>query len=241
MGIPIMSTSMEEALDLVDESIQNRKNLHIGVVNAAKIVRMQTDAALRDSVFASDVIFADGMAVVWASRILGEPLVGRIAGIDLMFGILARGDKNHYRIYCLGATDEVVRKVEQEVLRLYPGVSLVGIRNGYFSDDEEQEVAQSIRDARPDVLFVGITSPKKENFLRRWQSFMDVPICHGVGGSFDVMAGKVRRAPEIWQKWGIEWLYRVLQEPRRLWRRYLVTNLKFICLVLKYRIGGQPK
>lgn len=239
MGVPIMSASMEEVLDLVDKSIQDRKKLHIGVVNAAKIVRMQTDAALRDSVLASDVIFADGMAVVWASRLLGVPLVGRIAGIDLMFGIFARGDQKSHRIYCLGATDEVVGKVEQEVLRLYPGVRLVGARNGYFSDEEE--VARHIHAARPDVLFVAITSPRKEKFLERWQSFMDVPVCHGVGGSFDVMAGKVRRAPKIWQKMGMEWLYRVLQEPRRLWRRYLVTNSRFMFLVLKYRIGAQGK
>lgn len=236
MGVPIMSASMEEVLDLVDSSIREEKKLHIGVVNAAKIVTMQTDTGLRESVLASDVIFADGMAIVWASRILGSPLAGRIAGIDLMFGIFSRGDQKNYRIYCLGATEEVVSKVQEDVLRLYPGVLLVGARNGYFSEDEEEKVAQAIRDARPDILFVAITSPRKEVFLERWQSLMDVPVCHGVGGSFDVMAGKVRRAPEIWQKMGMEWLYRVLQEPRRLWRRYLITNSKFIFLVLKYRI-----
>lgn len=241
MGVPIMSASLEEVLDLVDKTIRGREKLHIGVVNAAKIVKMHTDAGLRDSVLASDVIYADGMAVVWASKLLGAPLVGRIAGIDLMFGIFARGDQENYRIYCLGATDEVVSKVAQEVLRLYPGVCLVGARNGYFSDDEAEEVARHIRDARADVLFVAITSPRKEKFLERWQSFMAVPVCHGVGGSFDVMAGKVRRAPESWQKMGMEWLYRVLQEPRRLWRRYLITNSRFMFLVLKYRFGKRVK
>ena len=240
MGIDIVSASMDEALDAVDNSIQKSGSMHIGVVNAAKIVRMQSDPDLRDNVLASDIIFADGMAVVWASKILGVPLACRITGIDLMYGIFSRGDTNGYRIYCLGATDEVVREVKNVVSQVYPGVRLVGVRNGYFTHDDEQMVAQEIKNAKPDVLFVAISSPKKEKFLRRWQAFMEVPVCHGVGGSFDVMAGKVRRAPKLWQDLGIEWLFRTIQEPRRLWRRYLITNYRFIKLVVQYRLGAKP-
>ena len=113
------------------------------------------------------------------------------------------------------------------------GVVLAGRRNGYFNDDEEKAIANDIADAKADILFVAMTSPKKEKFMARWKDTMEVPVVHGVGGSFDVMAGKVKRAPIAWQKMGLEWLYRVKQEPGRLWKRYLVTNSLFCWFVVK--------
>ncbi|MDX1694011.1 MAG: WecB/TagA/CpsF family glycosyltransferase, partial [Ketobacteraceae bacterium] len=111
------------------------------------------------------------------------------------------------------------------------GVVLAGRRNGYFSKEEEPQIAREIADAKADVLLVAITSPKKEQFMARWNDVIQVPVVHGVGGSFDVMAGKVKRAPELWQKLGLEWLYRVKQEPGRLWKRYLVTNTLFLWML----------
>jgi len=229
---------MEQVLDRIHAAITSRQTLQIGVVNAAKVVNMQRNPALGEDVLSSDLILADGAAVVWASRILRRPLPERVAGIDLMYGLLERGNRHGYRVYCLGATEEVSRKVAACIVKDYPNVFLAGRRNGYFSDEEEQEIAETIALAKPDILFVAITSPKKENFLAKWGPIMKVPICHGVGGSFDVMAGKVQRAPEIWQRLGLEWLYRVKQEPRRLWKRYLVTNVLFLKLLLK-ELGGK--
>ena len=114
-----------------------------------------------------------------------------------------------------------------------PGVVIAGRQNGYFSEEQQNQVAENIAAAKADVLFVAITSPKKEQFMAKWGDVMQVPVVHGVGGSFDVFAGKVKRAPLIWQKLGMEWLYRVLQEPGRLWKRYLVTNTLFIGMLLK--------
>ncbi len=232
-GIPINAVTMAQVLDCIHDAICNRKRLQIGVVNAAKVVNMQRNPMLGEDVLSSDLILADGAAVVWASRILRKPLPERVAGIDLMYGLLEKGNLHGYRVYCFGATEEVSRKVADRIARDYPGVVLAGRRNGYFSDDEEEGIAEAIAGAKPDILFVAITSPKKENFLARWTEKMGVPICHGVGGSFDVMAGKVQRAPEIWQRLGLEWLYRVKQEPRRLWKRYLVTNVLFIKRLVK--------
>ena len=181
----------------------------------------------------SDLIVADGSAVVWASRILGQKLPQRVTGIDLMYGMLKRGNSNGYRIFCLGAKEEISLKVAQRIQKDYPGAVVAGRHHGYFTEEEETEIAEQIKAARPDILFVAITSPKKEKFLARWSGFIDVPICHGVGGSFDVFAGKVDRAPLAWQKFGLEWLYRLKQEPRRLWRRYFVTNTSFIILLLE--------
>jgi len=231
--IPINAVTMEQVLDRIHAAISRREKLQIGVVNAAKIVNMQRNPLLGKDVLSSDLILADGVSVVWASRILRKPLPERVAGIDLMYGLLERGSRHGYRVYCLGATEEVSQKVADRIGRDYPGVIFVGRRNGYFTDDEEESIAETIAAARPDILFVAITSPKKENFLARWSEKMGVPICHGVGGSFDVMAGKVQRAPEVWQRLGLEWLYRVKQEPRRLWKRYFVTNILFVKMIAK--------
>jgi N-acetylglucosaminyldiphosphoundecaprenol N-acetyl-beta-D-mannosaminyltransferase len=230
-GVPVAAATMDQALDQVERAIAGRERLQIGVVNAAKIVNMRRDEALRADVLSSDVIYADGMAVVWASRILGRPLPERVAGIDLMKNILARGAERHWRVFCLGATEEVLAGAVAQMRAQYPGVEVVGSQHGYFGPAEEEAVARRIADTRPDVLFVAMTSPKKENFLARWSGLIAAPVCHGVGGSFDVLAGKVERAPEAWQRLGLEWLYRVKQEPRRLWRRYLVTNTLFCGMV----------
>lgn len=231
--IPLACVTLEQAVRLVEDHIIYRRRLDIGVVNAAKIVAMQTDSQLRTSVLGSDVIFADGQSVVWASGLIGKKLPERIAGIDLMFSLLERGNKVGYRVFCLGAEEFVNAKVAENIRGEYPGVQLVGCRNGYFSKEEEQSVDDQIRDSRPDVLFVAMTSPRKENFMARWGEHMNATITHGVGGSFDVFAGKVRRAPVIMQRLGLEWLFRVLQEPARLWKRYLVSNLKFMRMVAR--------
>lgn len=242
-GIPIAALTLAEALDRVEAAIRDRSRLQIGVVNAAKVVNMQRDALLRDDVLSSDLILADGIAVVWAGRLLGRRLPERVAGIDLMTGILRRGAERGWRVYCLGATDDVLVRAAERMLRDHPGIQVVGSQHGYFTAEQEAAVARTIAEASPDVLFVAITSPKKEKFLARWSGALGVPVCHGVGGSFDVLAGKVRRAPALWQRLGLEWLYRVVQEPGRLWKRYLVTNTLFCGLVLKELLGadrGRP-
>ena len=232
LGVPVVAATMDEAVEWVDEAVRERHRLHFGMVNAAKIVNMRRDAELRQDVLSSDVILADGMSVVWASRLLGRPLPERVAGIDLMLRILERGRSAGYRVYLLGAARDVVEAAAARMREQYPGVSIVGHHHGYFTEDEQERVAAEIIAARPDVLFVAMTSPYKERFLARWSGRLGIPVCHGVGGSFDVVAGKVQRAPEAWQRLGLEWLYRVRQEPRRLWRRYLVTNTVFAGLVL---------
>jgi N-acetylglucosaminyldiphosphoundecaprenol N-acetyl-beta-D-mannosaminyltransferase len=240
-SIPIDALTLEEALDRVDETIARGGRLRIGVVNAAKIVSMRSNDLLRDSVLSSDLILADGVSVVWAARMLGRPLPERVAGIDLMMGMLRRGNERGYGVFCLGATDGVLDAVAARLAVDYPNLRLAGRRNGYFSEEEEGEVAELVASAKPDILLVAITSPKKEKFLARWADRMGVPVCHGVGGSFDVYAGKVRRAPERWQRLGLEWLYRVMQEPRRLWRRYLTTNTVFCAMVLSELFKRRPR
>ncbi len=228
-NVPIHALTLTQVLDKIETVIKSQGRLKIGVVNVAKIVNMQKDAALAEDVTSSDIILADGTAVVWASKIMGLPLPERVAGIDLMYGLFDRG----CRVFCLGASEDISQRVEKKLAEDYPQVTLAGRRNGYFAEEDEQSIAEQIRDAKPDVLLVAISSPKKERFMAQWGDTMAVPIVHGVGGSFDVFAGKVKRAPLSWQQYGLEWLYRLGQEPRRMWKRYLVTNTRFIWMLLK--------
>ena len=232
-GIKVHCLTAKQALENIDASITAKQSLHIGMLNAAKVINMRRNPELREDVKQSNMILADGSSILIASKLLGKSLPERVTGIDLMHGILTKGDSLGYRVFCLGATEEVSEKVSLEITKRYPGIVIAGLQHGYFKDEEEEAVASRIADSHADVLFVAITSPKKEQFMARWNSTMKVPVVHGVGGSFDVLAGKVQRAPLLWQKYGLEWLYRVKQEPRRLWKRYLVTNTLFIALLLK--------
>jgi N-acetylglucosaminyldiphosphoundecaprenol N-acetyl-beta-D-mannosaminyltransferase len=224
---------MGHAVALVDAAIAARSPLHLGVINAAKVVGMAKDPELRAAVLSSDAIFADGMSIVWASRLLGRPLPERVTGIDLMMSLLARGSERGYRVFCLGAREDVSKRTAEIIGRDFPGVQLVGRHHGYYSNDEEPRIVELIAAAQPDILFVAMTSPRKENFLARWGSALNTPVTHGVGGSFDVLAGVVKRAPPLWREHGLEWLYRLKQEPLRLSKRYLTTNTVFCYMVLK--------
>jgi N-acetylglucosaminyldiphosphoundecaprenol N-acetyl-beta-D-mannosaminyltransferase len=230
LGVDVAAVGMEDVLRICRDHIERRASLLLGVVNAAKLVNSRKDSQLADSLAEADIVVADGLPVVWLGRMTGRPLPERIAGIDLMNELLACADTNGYRVFFLGARPEVVEKVVEVVKKRHPGLTVAGYRDGYFESDLGGEVAEQIRQSRADMLFVAMSSPAKENFLRRWRSVMDVPVCHGVGGTFDVIAGVARRAPAWMQKAGLEWFYRFLQEPRRMWKRYLVTNSIFLKL-----------
>ena len=231
LGYPMLAATMSEVVDLCEGAIVGSRPIQIGVLNAAKVVNAARDAGLHEAILSCDVILADGQSVVWASRMLGQPLPERVAGIDLFIQLLELADEKHLSVFLLGATPEVVEQVAYVVRARYPGARLVGHRDGYF--DDEESVAQEIAASHPDMLFLGMTSPKKEKFLERYQPVMNVPLTHGVGGSFDILAGVTKRAPERWQKMGMEWAYRLLQEPGRMWKRYLRTNVLFSVMIAR--------
>jgi N-acetylglucosaminyldiphosphoundecaprenol N-acetyl-beta-D-mannosaminyltransferase len=239
-GLSIDATTLDEALVRCEAAIRARCRMLVGVVNAAKIVNLRKDADLRDSLLECDMILADGQSVIWASKILSRPLPERVAGIDLFEGLLDLADQKHYSVYLLGATPEVVAALAETIRRRFPGAVIAGSRDGYFTDEEAESVADEITVAQPDMLFLGMVSPKKEIFLGRFGTGLGVPVLHGVGGSFDVMAGVTQRAPRSWQRLGLEWAYRLKQEPRRLWRRYLRTNTRFIAHVIIERFRPTP-
>lgn len=224
------------ALARCEEAIATRSYVQHMAINAAKLVAMRDDPELARVIRGCELVTADGQAVVWASRVLRDPLPERVAGIDLMEALLARAADRGYRVYILGARQEVLDEAVRRLRARHPDLQLAGCRDGYFAAEEEDEVAAGIAAARADVLFVAMSSPHKELFLGRHGPQMGVPFVMGVGGAIDVVSGITKRAPHLMQRLGLEWLYRLLQEPRRLFRRYAVTNARFVQLVLRERL-----
>ena len=237
LGCSIDRVDMSEAAERCDRFVRTRAGAQHMAVNAAKIVAMRHDDALHRLVDRCELITADGQAVVWASRLLGDPLPTRVAGIDLMLELLALAENRGYRVYVLGAQREVLELAVAHLRELHPRLEFAGYRDGYFSEAEEPSVAAAIRAARPDLLFVAMSTPRKEYFLGRWGPELDVPFSMGVGGAIDVVAGVTKRAPRSLQRLGLEWAFRLAQEPRRLFRRYLVTNSEFVALTLRDLTG----
>ena len=207
-------------------------------MNAGKIVLMHQNAQLKESVVNADIINADGQGVVWASRILGQPIVERVTGIDLMDNLVELAYRKKYKVFFFGAKDDVLNKVISHYSDKFSHSIVAGFRNGYFKKSEERAIAQQIADSGAQILFVAITSPLKENFLYENRDLLQsVNFTMGVGGSFDVVAGFVKRAPVWMQHSGLEWAYRVYQEPKRMFKRYMVGNWKFMMLVLRHRFN----
>lgn len=240
LNTKIHNLSTQETLDKIEMAIRDKKQIHHVVVNAGKIIAMQTDFELQKSVNKSDLINADGQAVVWASKFLGKPLKERVAGIDLMENLVKLAHIKNYKIFFLGAKEEVVKSVVDRYSKEFSPDIIAGYRNGYFDRREERKIAEEISNSGANILFVAISSPTKEYFLcQNKETLHKVSFIMGVGGSFDVVSGKLKRAPVWMQNAGLEWFYRLVQEPKRLWKRYLVGNTKFIVMVLKERFRSQ--
>lgn len=234
MGYYLDALTVDETVAVIEGCIDNKIKCQHGVLNAAKVVLAEKDGKLKRILNECEIVSADGQSIVWASKFLGEKIPERVAGIDLMERLLKLSDKKAYRVYFFGAREEVVRKVVEICRREYPNLVVAGFRSGYFCEEHNSDIVMNIKNAEPDILFVGFSSPKKEYWLKKNKGELNVPFCMGVGGSFDVIAGFKKRAPLWMQKWGLEWSYRFIQEPGRMWKRYLIGNIKFIYIVLKY-------
>ena len=236
IGIPLDNLSMSETIDKIDNAIACNKQIHHCVINAGKVVQMQSNKVLMQSVVNSDIINADGMSIVWASRFLGCKIKERVAGIDLMENLVKLAYEKDYSCFFLGAKQEVVEKLVNDYSIKYSKNIIAGYRNGYFDEIDEKKIIRKIKDSNANLLFVAITSPKKEIFLNKYKhELKNINLIMGVGGSFDVISGEVKRAPLFMQKIGLEWFYRFAQEPGRMWRRYLIGNIKFMIIIFKAR------
>lgn len=238
LGFHMDNLSMKETVDLVDNTIINNKSIILTDINAGKIIQINEDPQLKKWVLESDIIQVDGQAVIWASKMLGKPLKERVAGIDLVENLIELAHIKNYKVFFFGAQEEVVQKTVDKFVSKYSKNILAGYRNGYFKKEEAPQIAAAIANSGANLLFVAITSPIQEQFLIENKEILKtVNFKMGVGGSFDVFSGKSKRAPLWMQKGGLEWFYRFAQEPKRMWKRYLVGNSKFIYLVMKERFS----
>ena len=232
-GCHVAALNMQETVNEIEKRIVGKiKTQHV-VINAGKVVLMDKDEKLKNIIKNCPIINADGQSIVWASKILKKPVPERVAGIDLMEELIKLSAKKGYRVYFFGAKEEVVTKVVDTYKDKYKDLQVAGYRNGYFTEEDMPEIVEDMKNSNADILLVAFSSPNKEYWLEENMDKINIPFCMGVGGSFDVVAGKTVRAPKWMQKSGLEWFYRFLQEPKRMWKRYLVGNSKFIAITMR--------
>jgi N-acetylglucosaminyldiphosphoundecaprenol N-acetyl-beta-D-mannosaminyltransferase len=227
-GVPVDAMSLDQVEEDLCRRIRDRIKTHVVFINAAKVVGFSKDHKLQGAITRAGLSLADGVPIVWASRLYGNPLPGRVNGTDLMERLVSRAAREGFRVFLLGGTKEIVHAVAEEFKRRSPGLKIVGIQDGYFSDSQNDEIVARINESRADILLVGMSTPRKETWADETLHALNVSVCQGVGGSFDVVAGHVSRAPRWMQRFGLEWFYRFLQEPRRMGPRYLITNPLFV-------------
>jgi len=227
LGLPVDILSFGETLALAEEAMRSGLRRQHVALNVAKLVNARQEPELDRDIRSSDIIGIDGMGIVWALRLLGEPRAERVPGIDLFERLVGRCAAMGFRPYLLGATTEVVAAAEAELMRRHPGLVVAGRHHGYFTAADEAEICARIAASGAHCLFVAMPTPRKERFMLRNRDRLAVPFVMGVGGSFDVVAGKVQRAPGLVQRLGLEWAFRLAQEPRRLAARYAKTNAVF--------------
>lgn len=225
LGCPVDCLTSETLLAELTESILGRQPAKvIQFVNANKVAMVRKDPWMGRLLERADYVLADGQPMLPLAALLGIAIPERIDGIGLMHKLLQLADREGFSVYLFGATQDIVEECVRRIGRDFPGARIAGYRNGYFKEQEIPAIAGAVREAAPDFLFLGMGSPLKERLADEWKAQFGARVIQGVGGSFDVMAGMLKRAPGWMQRCGIEWLYRVIQEPRRMFWRYARTN-----------------
>ncbi|MEO1045703.1 MAG: WecB/TagA/CpsF family glycosyltransferase [Pseudomonadota bacterium] len=239
LDTPIDVLGFDETLERCEAAMASREQCVHVAMNAAKFVKMRSDRELHNDVTGADIIGIDGMGIVLALRILGLRDAPKVSGVDLMLALLAHCSASGRRPYILGARQDVLERAIATAQKRWPGLAMAGSRNGYFGPEDEADIVADIRASGADCLFIAMPTPRKERFLARYAREVEVPFIMGVGGSVDVLAGHVSRAPGWMQRNGLEWLHRLIQEPRKMFWRYASTNGRFLALVLGARLRGE--
>lgn len=236
-GVKIDNLTMQEAIDGIEELIKRKESSYVVTPNAAHIVLLQRDKEFKKIYRRASLVVPDGMSLLWAAKILGRPLREKVSGSDLLLAFCKVAAKKGYRLFLLGAGPGVAAKAAKILTRKNPGLKIVatysppfGFENG---EEENKKIVQMTKTTKPDLLFVGLGTPKQEKWIWKHKDELHVPVSMGVGAAFDFTAGTVKRAPKWMQKSGLEWFFRLYEEPRRLWKRYLIGNAIFLSLVLK--------
>jgi len=235
-GVKISKMNMDETAAYAEAAIANKQPHHIITVNPIMLMEGLSNACFLQVLRTADVVIPDGAGVVWAANYLGNPVTEQVPGIDLIHRLMEIGHHKGWKVYLLGASPEVVRETARTLEKAYPGIKIVGIHDGFFTNQEEPLIFKDIRRASPDILLVGRSMHKQDPWISWNKEKLQIPIMMGVGGSFDVISGKLRRAPSLFRKLRIEWLFRLIQQPWR-YRRMLALP-KFMWKVMRERANG---
>jgi len=241
LGCLIDNVRFDAAVQKICDFVENRKNALIVTPNIDHVVKLIHDPEFRNIYTHANLVLADGMPLLWAARFLGTPIEERISGADLFSRLCEVSAKKGYKLFFLGGREGAATKAA-DVLRLkYTGVKIVGIYSPSFGfeniKEENDEIVKLIKDAKPDILFVGLGAPKQEKWICAHKNECRVPVSIGIGVSFEFVSGVIKRAPLWMQKAGLEWFWRLTMEPRRLWKRYLIDDPKFFWLIIKQKVG----
>ena len=229
LGVDVDAVTMAEAVDVVRRAMDTRAGVMVATANAEMLMRATHDEELRRILNASALVVPDGAGTVWAARHLGHAMPERVAGYDLAQELLRCAPAEGRRVYFFGSAPGVAEKAKAKAEQLYPGIEIVGVRNGFFSPADNAAIIAEIRTARPDLLLVALGVPKQEKWIAAHLAELDVPVAIGVGGTLDVMAGVMKRAPHWMQRAKLEWLFRGLMQPKRAGR--LLALPKFVLKV----------
>lgn len=230
-GVPFSKMNMEQTVAYLVQAVESGRPHRVVTGNPIMLMTGLENPAFLRVLQTADLVVPDGAGVVWAAKRAGDPVQERVAGFDLMHELLREGDLRRWKVYLLGASREIIAAAHANLQRQYPGVRFVGFRDGYFTDREDGAVIAAVREANPDLLLVARSLMTQEPWLAKYQDALHVPVMMGVGGSFDVVAGKLKRAPKLLRQMRLEWLFRLLQEPSR-YKRMLVLP-KFALKVMR--------
>lgn len=230
-SVPVDDITMHACVELSRQSIVDNKQIAILAVNPEKVIAARSSSGLLEALKRAELVIPDGIGAVIAARFKGAKMTGRVPGAELMPKLCEMASQNGFSIYLLGASEETNTTAASKLLERYPGLILAGRRNGYFSEQDHQAIVDEINSSGADLLFLALGSPKQELFINQYRDNLSAKVLQGVGGTFDVLAGNVKRAPAFWRKLHLEWFYRLLSQPSRLLRQTALP--KFIALTVK--------
>jgi len=238
LGLPAAVINITQAAEIVLKALQNdKKPLFVASINPEICVAARKNKELFDAVSDCSLGIPDGVGIVIASKLKRGNIKERVTGIDFMLKLVAMSADLGFSVFLLGAAPDVAEAAAKELKEKYPGLLVAGTHHGYFKEYEEEGIANIIRDSGADIVFVGLGSPRQELFIRKWGETTNAKVLMAVGGSFDVISGNLTRAPEVWQRLNVEWLYRALKQPKRAMR--LLKLPLFLALVMWERIAGK--
>jgi len=216
LGLKIHAVDTEGALSAIEEFIRSGAPHVVVTADSSGVVLAQSDAELREIVNSADLVTPDSVGILWAARRFGDPLPERVSGVDMVEHLCGRAAEAGYRVFLLGASPGVAEEAAFALQKRHPGLEIAGTHHGYFKPEESDAVARKVRDSKPHILFVAMGQPLQEKWIARYKDEIGVPVSMGVGGTFDVLSGRRKRAPKWMQRCGLEWIYRLVCNPRKI-------------------------